>query len=312
MTRARPTRFCRPAFTLLETMMAALIGGAILIAVAGVFAAIEGMDSRMQARFLASAELQRTRIVVGRAMDTLLMSSEPQRSAEASDGEQHPARLLLEAEDASAVTRATQRARMTGAGRLEAPQRLEVVLKQWPLPPELARERSAAARALPRATEIAPPEPGVALRCAFELRPDRDGTWTLWWRPLPLPEAGGRPAREADPAADPNAVPLISRLTKCRWTAFDNRKREPAIKAVWATELPAYVELEIQTAAGPGANWMFEVAWASGKEFADEAGAAGEETAEGVTNGTSGAPGTTSGRPQTATPRGRRGPGGRP
>ncbi len=289
-------------------MMAALIGGAILISVAGVFAAIEGMDSRMQARFLASAELQRTRIVVGRAMDTLLMSSEPQRSAEASDRDQHPARLLLEAEDASAVQRATQRARMTGAGRLEAPQRLEVVLKQWPLPRGLAGERALS----PGAAQIAPPEPGAALRCAFELRPDRDGTWTLWWRPLPLPEAGGRAAREAGPAADPNAVPLISGLTKCRWTAFDNRKREPALKAVWATELPAYVELEIQTAAGPGANWMFEVAWASGKEFADAADAGVEEAAEGVTNGTSSAPGTTSGRPQPTAPRGRRGPGGRP
>jgi hypothetical protein len=251
-------------------MMAALIGGMVLVACAGMFTAMEGIDARLQSRFLAQADLQRTRTVVGRTIDTFLMSAEPQRPENSPERVNLPARFILAPDKTAAVDRAATRARLAGAARPESPQRLEVVLSRWPVPRGLAEERRAAlgSRAADR---VPPPGPGGAVRCAFELRPGRDGTWAMWWRPLPLIENGGRAARDTDPAQDPNAVQLISGLTKCRWTAFDNRERKSEIASTWATDLPAYVELEIETAAGPSANWMFEVAWGNGKEVPEEA-----------------------------------------
>ncbi len=256
--------------------MAALIAGMILIAVAGVFASIDGMDARLQARFLAAADLQRLRTVVGRALDSLLMSAEAQRPQGGAEPEPEPKRFILATEEAEAVERAGRRARMSGAIGLESPQRLEVVLKRWPVPPGLAAERRADSRR--RGVEEPPPVgPGGAVRCAFELRPDEQGGWTMWWRPLPLPDRGGASAREMDPAEDPDAVPLISGLTKCRWTAFEDRQRRSEMTGTWATDLPAYVELEVQTAAGPRGNWVFEIGWGNGPEFADVFEPTGEE-----------------------------------
>ncbi len=287
----------RCAFTLLETMMALVVGGIIVLAMTGVLSSIDGMDSRMQVRFASSSDLARTRTVVARAMDALLMSAEPQRAVGGNAEDRPPARFLLADED-PAASRAVRTARMSGQMGVESPQRLEVVLSRWPVPREVIEEQRA--RLGERADSVPPPGLGGVIRCAFELRPERDGTWTLWWRALPLPEHGGAIARDTDPTEDPGAVALVSGLTKCRWTAFDDRERKSKLSAAWATELPAYVELEIATNRGASANWMFEVGWSNGTETADEAGPETSATGEDETQ----EPATRTGSPRGGRPRG--------
>lgn len=61
-------------------------------------------------------------------------------------------------------------------------------------------------------------------------------------------------------------VRLLSGLTTCHWTAFRGRKERDKITAKFDRHLPAFIELEIVTAAGRRENWMFDVAWSNGPE----------------------------------------------
>lgn len=281
MTNGRPNRGPERAargatrgFTLLETVTAMMVAGVILAAVLGMLGTIESMDARMQARFDDAAALARARTVVARSLDTLWMSSEAQRAPEALKDARDlpPARFVLETDRSPTAVRASRRVLYAGAGASPPMQRLEVVVSRWPVPLDYGL-------LLGRGAEWSEHQQirGSSLRCAFELRPDEgtgtsDGppAWTLWWRPLPLAEHGGASARAADPTRDRNAIPLISGLTRCVWTVFDDRQRLSELKGIWSVDLPAYVELDLATAGGQVGNWVFEVGWASGPEVKGE------------------------------------------
>lgn len=266
-------------FTLLELVSATAIAGLILSVCLGLFSAAETSDARMQARFDHAAALASTRAIVARSMDTLLTSGEPQAGAAANAPRrgEPPPRVILEPDPP-----ALRSARSAGLAAGTPPQRLELVLSARPVPagfnpaarPGTLRERARALREPPGTG------PGGATRCAFELRPDaftpglevRDGSgagWTLWWRPLPAPEHRGGPP--TDPASDPDAIPLISGLTTCRWTVFVNRERRQELSATRWIDLPAYMELEVATTSGLTGNWVFEVGWRSGPETEEQA-----------------------------------------
>jgi hypothetical protein len=205
-----------------------------------------------------------------------------------------------------------------------APQRLEVVLYQSPVPTdnidpvELAlnsvrhkrsssrfndsdkhEERGSGVDKPPTAAEQAADAetmtaPVRAVRGAFEIRPqlprtngqitpasypqdlqqNTTGLWQVWWVPLARLDATGLPESPLDPAdvAD-GAIPqtpapflVASNLRYIKWTVFHERGRKPELSSTWSGDLPAYIEVEAQTAAGLAVNWMFEVDWAVGPE----------------------------------------------
>ncbi|MCC6659304.1 MAG: hypothetical protein IT437_00290 [Phycisphaerales bacterium] len=287
------------AFTLLETMLAALIGALVLAACMGMFGLLDRSDRRLGARYEDAMAMERLRGAVARTMDTLVMSTDPlppsggrpvTEMGQPSDGPPPPPpRFVLEPDAAASLVGVARRARIAGEGATEAPQRFEVVLSRSPLP---VRE----------AVDI-PAHERRAVRGVFELRPDRRANlpsyrvkgeqpgWTLWWRPLPIPDgpttgvapsAGGASTRGIEPYQDPAATEIISGLEQCRWTVYKDREKKTAYTATWGLNLPAYVELSVRTTAGLTANWMFEIGWTNAPEvIADPALPAPNEAGDG-------------------------------
>ena len=107
-------------------------------------------------------------------------------------------------------------------------------------------------------------EPGV--RGVFELTYEgpEDG-WTLWWRVLePLLPIGR--AENGELIWPGDRVALLERLRGARWEVYRDRVSGiEEMAAVWKEELPAYVELEVQTLEGMEQKWMFEIGWLDGQ-----------------------------------------------
>lgn len=332
-------------FTLLEIMLAALIGAMVVTASIGVFNVLGDTDRRMGSRYAQSVELARLHLIMQRAMRTLLLAPDAAPNAGADTNTRAgdaaaaltetdlPPRLLIETDPsttAADMARRTAQAAGLDAIGITAPQRMEIVLAEPPLPANFVETldptiTQVAARPALRLWEQAQPaEPAadpigtqaVAVRGVFELRPDwatrrvpapgqeetepappanGDAGWTLWWRPLPaagtLADAAQDP-RLIDPTRDANAVPLVSGLTHFQWRAFKDRERTPTLTVTHAEDMPAYLELELRTTSGITANWMFEVGMTSGPETVtiDPLGP-DDEPADADDNGAAGAPG---------------------
>lgn len=307
-------------FTLLEVMLAALIGAMIVAASIGVFNVLGDTDRRMGGRYNQSVELARLHLILQRATRTLLIAPDPLPNASSNvnnntragdaaaafSGSGTPPRLLLEpdpSETLADMLRRTPRPDDPNLPVMTAPQRLEIVLSDPPLPANFVDAldptiTQVAARPALRVWEQAQPEQtdaepvgtqAVAVRGVFELRPDwatrrvpapgqpeteptprpGDTGWTLWWRPLPaqgtLADATQDP-RQIDPTRDVNAVPIASGIQAMQWTAFKDRQKNPTLTVTYAEDMPAYLELQLITTSGITANWMFEIGWSSGAE----------------------------------------------
>ena len=309
----------RRGFTLLETILAGLIGTLVLSACIGLFGLLDRSDRRLGARFEDVLAMGRLRTAVSRAMDTLVMSTDPQPAG--SDGRNlpenpatplPPPRFVLEPDLAPSLTGLMRRANIAGKEG-SPPQRFELVLARSPVPP-------------PRGRETAPAHGRRAVRGVFELRPDRrrerdhgsyavkgdEAGWTLWWRPLRIPSgpttgtAQGDDAdtRWMDPSQDPAAVEIISGLERCQWTVYQDREKRTTYSAIWALGLPAYVELSVRTTAGVNAAWMFEVGWSNSPEVVDDPLVPESAPEPGDEEGAEGDPATPGGRPNNATENG--------
>jgi hypothetical protein len=189
---------------------------------------------------------------------------------------------------------------------VKGPQRLELVLSKPPVPPGWGRNTTAEVMAANHAT-LSVQQEMAATRGVFELRPDRltppsaasataapdQGGFTLWWRPLPAQPTGDAGDPYAmDPTEDPAAVAVVSGLTNCRWLAFktvteDNKPKSrqllDAMDVLQFQDLPAYIQMEVETAGGLTASWMFEVGWSNGPETTEEAVAQGDGVGGGGT-----------------------------
>lgn len=112
---------------------------------------------------------------------------------------------------------------------------------------------------------------------------ESQGSWSLWWRPVPEIEVSLRNAGEAipdyltestllladgTPAADlaRGSVMLASDLQTCRWEMVSRGVTTGTLSATWLDELPAYATLELRTRSGMWMKWMFEVDWTKGGE----------------------------------------------
>lgn len=156
------------------------------------------------------------------------------------------------------------------------PQRLEVVLSRPPVPVP----KSIAAGVFPEAgtgedefSDATAVTASRLFRGIYELQPTPAGergpsgerprpftTWSLWWRPMPPAtreeETADGKVREFD-LAPPTLI--ASDLTYARWQFFGDRTYKHEYSAAYYSELPAYVQLEVQTASGIWSSWMFEV-----------------------------------------------------
>lgn len=116
-----------------------------------------------------------------------------------------------------------------------------------------------------------------ALRGAFEMRPiiatSRRGEpvsgevrgWEVWWVPLP-PQAG--PDEEVDTEAPLLDSPFLvaSDIAFIEWKVFQGRERRTEYAARLNEDIPAYIEMEVETTGGLRANWLFELDWTYGHE----------------------------------------------
>ncbi len=279
----------RRGFTMMETMMAAALGAAVVLACVGVFASMSRTDRVTALRFEQTSALSRVHLVMTRAFGNIVMSD---TSVTGGPGAQLSAqeageiagvrpRILLEPDKNPSLERSLSRAGIEGGGR---PQRLEMVVSKAPVPALMTSTRG-------EAMAMAAHEPSVyagpALRGVFELRPDlspqrakalgvpgldpRRSGYTLWWRPLPHEAQGAAGSLfTLEPEEDPGAVPIASGLEKCSWLAFSKRERKSGFRALQFQDLPAYMEMEVRTTTGLTANWMFEVDWTNGPETTEE------------------------------------------
>lgn len=296
---ARPS----PGFTLLEVMLASVIGALVLGVCVAMFSAIGRADDRMSVRFDQALGLERARVVVGRAMDSLVMSTEPIPTGgdtraiagrEASAAQPRPlpaARFIVEPDPSETIERLVRQARISGQnviGGLTAPQRVEVTLLQSPVPNDDQAAEGSGRRAIRGMFEVRPDRmtpPGYGAGSQAGVRSGQVEGWTLWWRPLPADGQGLEEARAGEPTRDRLATPIVSGLSDCTWTVYRKRERRKELKATWALDLPAYVELKVTTTSGITAHWMFEVGWTNSPEIIEEAVTAeGEQpSAEGRT-----------------------------
>lgn len=217
------------------------------------------------------------------------------------DGQGERPRIVLEFDHSEDLARCMSYAPPPIGDPMGVPQRLEMVLPRSPIPASLRLPTQgwlAGGVDIDNDLEVY----GISgpVRGVFELRPDgsrelllkqagmtssvgerinfeRGSGWTLWWRPV-FPEEVARltlgiPDGEQDSiAAAAEAYPVIRGIKRARFLSFDNRFRKLTYAARTATDLPAYVEVEIETWAGQYVNWMFEIGWVNGADptYAEE------------------------------------------
>lgn len=109
-----------------------------------------------------------------------------------------------------------------------------------------------------------------ATRGAFEVRPGilREGeepALELWW--VPLPRVGSTFDEQETGGLLDDPYRLAKELRLIRWRVFREREWTEMLEATWAEELPAYIEMEIETTGGLKAKWLFEVGYARGPEL---------------------------------------------
>lgn len=124
---------------------------------------------------------------------------------------------------------------------------------------------------IPGLESVIEPARAVGLRGSFEILPDEpsgkvltglttigDGTTetgvALWWNEDGRDGSVGR------------RVKLLGGLRDAEWTAFRERGRDRQMSAIWAEELPAFMEFKFETLDGRREHWMFEMAWSTGPE----------------------------------------------
>lgn len=95
----------------------------------------------------------------------------------------------------------------------------------------------------------------------------REALWELWWVPLaPRGDTEDEDLGAVTPGAIGEPYLVASNIRFARWTCFDDREKKLRLAAARRAELPAYIELELETATGMNVHWMFETDGAVGPE----------------------------------------------
>jgi type II secretory pathway pseudopilin PulG len=287
-----PTFSHRPsprAFTLLEVVLAAMVG---LLMVLGAFAALSGMEGanrRLGTRAAERAQLDRAQLVLYRALSALAMSDTPAPPGRWRD--RQPAGAGTPPPAASGSEEGSSRGAGESAARPEPPPRFVLAVDEsagrppptWNAgsppqhleltvthPPILPEEDDQEAFRPPMTNHQGLALDVQALRGRFELVPvpGRDGSteYELWWRPLPPRPVGQDRLVTSNFAERPVLV-----AEKLRWAWFEvfaaRRRHADGFSATWVVDLPAYVRFEAMTASGLYVDWLFEPGWTSVPEY---------------------------------------------
>lgn len=295
----------RRGFTLLEVSFAATLGTLVAFGATTLLLSVLKTDDALQKRFGDISDVERTRLVIERAMTTLVMSDvaeprpprenraqpvegqTPEPPADADRDRQReealrriPPRVTLAPELETVSGSWNTRAR-PDAGPL---QRMTVVLSKSPVPvapgtgadPGFDFEAARKARDADDDSRLNAASDGgfAAIRGAFVLRPQppteaneppRD--WLeLWWVPLPPVLPPDSTERARMSRAAGRPVRLCSGILDFRWSVYDDRTFRDTAEVRWQRELPAYVRTQMTLANGMSFEWLFEVDWVTGKE----------------------------------------------
>ncbi|MCW5765056.1 MAG: hypothetical protein KIT68_03660 [Phycisphaeraceae bacterium] len=285
MTRTGPVRGVGRGFTLIETMLAALLGGVVIVSTMGLFTAMQRAERSALRRAVTTGDLTLLHGTCARAMRTLVLNARgpgapgsaptgavpgatarPGIAADENTPDRRP-RIILEPDGATGL------------------QRLEVVVAE----PPIFSLQSSASNAY------------GAVRGALEFRPEATGeSFAVYWLSYQTGETADRPG------AVRSEVKVASGISKAQWRFLVSGEggRLDAKTSLTVSEysnLPAYAELDIETADGRRATWMFELMWSTaGEPGVVLASAAAAERAVGPSNRP----------PRTSNPNGSSGSGG--
>ena len=258
----------RRGFTILETVLAAVVGLLVLTTAMAVLSSVRRTDMSLSARAGADMQFDAAQRFIRRATSSLLTSPTSASGEATSPG----GRFLLRNNRVGGTM--APKIWMDSAGG--PTQLFEVVLSE----PLLTASRQgpavlARAGAGPRSVDesLLTRADLSGYRGRFELRsPEDDGPrpegappeYELWWSPLEPPDL----PVGFDPRTLPLPVKLLDSVTFLRWRVFVERGWRDEYSARVTGDLPAYVELRIETAGGSHARWMFEIGWDEGEEYA--------------------------------------------
>ena len=240
-------------FTLLETVMAAALGGMIVAVCLSVFALVDRTDSAMSRRAQQVSDLSLVHQAMQRSLMSLVMvprapvgiNSEGGQNAAPGPGER---RFVLEFADEQIDPRLLGEPRIVPVGDRVDTQRLELVLSRPPLPglstQRRGRETDASAGGVHGAFELRPTRP-EELAGSISVRRNKPAGMSLWWMPI-------------DTTTSRESL-LVSGLSVFQWKVFRDRERVDEFHVARWHNLPAYVEVEIETIDGVYATWLFEV-----------------------------------------------------
>ena len=250
-------------FTLLETMLAMVVGILVLTAALGVMTGVRSSESALVTRATQQRELADLRIAVSSALtrlrpapNNIIRQSIPNATDEQLDA-------ILDDPFAEPIEGLPHHFELSSES---GKPRLEIVVDRLPMgtyrPEEVELD----------ADEETTEEDSVltfgdllGFRGAFELRASQERTaYELWWVPLP-------PAGLEETAFDLTTLPeptrLCAHLAEISWSAFIDSGKVSQIRAIESRQFPAYIELEVRTIDGLYASWMFELGWIPGAEF---------------------------------------------
>jgi prepilin-type N-terminal cleavage/methylation domain-containing protein len=252
----------RRGFTMLETVLAVAVGSLVVAAAFGMIATVRTSERSLADQSRDMNELARVQLAVRDAFDNLHAAPPGTIRGAMGDASDEAADAVLNTAFPSPIPGVAARLEMTTG----ANPRLEVVLSRPLLDRPPSTEAETVARADQGSLAVITAEQLPGHRGAFELRRDpSEPLPALWWVPLP---PGDIPAGVVfDDDSLPRARKLCGAVRSLTWTAFIDSERVPLVRAIEKSQLPAYIELEIETAGGGYGNWMFELGWTIGPEL---------------------------------------------
>lgn len=231
-------RRSNPGFTLVETMLASLLGMMVVIATVGLFGAMRDADRRSQARAFTTGDLTTLHRTTTRALRSLVMSGRPSGGSatgrtgltapgpEENTADRRP-RIILEPDGQTGM------------------QRMELVVAEPPI----------------YSTETGAGNAYGAVRGSFELTPEAGReTFAMNW----VTYGPGTSAAQTGPVR--SRVLVAEGVNRALWRFLktgEGGRLEPktTLSVAEFSELPAYAELDLSMQDGRSVKWMFELQW---------------------------------------------------
>lgn len=290
----------RRSFTLIETVLAAVLASVVVLGCMSAFFALSRTDKTLSARFYEANDLARIQRTMQRAFTSLVLSPNASLDEEETDGllaesetgdaavdengeliadELTPrARIILEPDLDPMLTSMLRRSRYAAGGggsSVAVPQRLELVLSSVPIRPPSVQS-TAWASALVGVDDLAEEqadgqEEYTGVRGAFVLRPDDQASTQTLSRQSRGDDRIGWSLwwQPLDGRSDPARV--ASGLAACHFQMFFGREMLDSLTAHSTTAMPTYIKVEVETLTGLYADYLFEVVWTVDALVEDEA-----------------------------------------